>query len=253
MARPYKVGNNYFPSDVNIYSDLKIMDLLNEYGPIGYLVYDWIIRKVYQEGYYLEADLDQLSSFFVRDIGSKWIRNKSVVTQVIYFCADIGLFDHDLLAQGIITSVGIQRRYLEITSRRKQPNKLEKYRILPDAFSSADINSEIDNNNLVFDNDNSIMDSNNSIERKENKNTIMLPLKDGSEYAVCTDQIEEWQGVFKQLDVQNEVQRMRAWCLANPSKRKTRRGIQRFATNWLLGNTEKKEKKGGGVNAYPDL
>ena len=41
MARPYKEGCSYFPSDVDIYSDFKIIDLLNEYGPLGYTVYDW--------------------------------------------------------------------------------------------------------------------------------------------------------------------------------------------------------------------
>ena len=89
---------------------------------------------------------------------------------MIHYCAELDLFDRDLLAQGVITSVGIQRRYLEITSRRKRKNRLEKYRILQDTFSSACIiednvnnNSENADNNLINDNSNTVN------KRKENE------------------------------------------------------------------------------------
>ena len=39
--------------------------------------------------------------------------------QVIHYCAEIGLFDQDLLNQNVITSVGVQRRYKEVTVRNK--------------------------------------------------------------------------------------------------------------------------------------
>lgn len=45
--------------------------------------------------------------------------------QVIRSVADIGLFDKALLNQNVVTSVGIQRRYSEVTARNKV-NK-EKY------------------------------------------------------------------------------------------------------------------------------
>ena len=48
--------------------------------------------------------------------------------QVIQYCADIGLFDHALLSQSVITSAGIQRRYSEVTVRNKV-NK-DKYWLL---------------------------------------------------------------------------------------------------------------------------
>ena len=51
--------------------------------------------------------------------------------QVVRFCADIGLFDKTLLDQNVITSVGIQRRYSEVTVRNKVNKK--KYWLLKES------------------------------------------------------------------------------------------------------------------------
>ena len=72
--------------------------------------------------------MDHLAARIVKMIGNRWIRKKDFVLQVIRFCADIGLFDKALLNQNVITSVGIQRRYSEVTVRNKV-NK-EKYWLL---------------------------------------------------------------------------------------------------------------------------
>ena len=119
MPRPKKTGLDYFPFDVDYWDDFKIMDLLNEYGPLGTAIYEIILSKVYRNGYYLEVPLDKLATQIVRIIGNRWIKEKNLVLQVIQYCADIGLFNNALLMQSVITSVGIQRRYSEVTVRNK--------------------------------------------------------------------------------------------------------------------------------------
>ncbi len=130
MGRRAKTGLDYFPKDVTFYDDFKIMGLLDEYGPNGIAIYDAILCVIYGNGYYIECpDIDQLAARIIRMIGNRWIRKKDFVLQVIRFCADTGLFDKDLLDQNVITSVGIQRRYAEVTTRNKV-NK-DKYWLLP--------------------------------------------------------------------------------------------------------------------------
>ena len=58
-----------------------------------------------------------------------------------------------------------------------------------------------------------------------------LPLRDGSEYEIPSDFIAELNTVF--FGVETELYRMRLWCLANPARRKTRRGARRFVFNWI--------------------
>ena len=39
MGRKPKTGLDYFPKDVDYYDDFNIMDLMNEYGPLGQTIY----------------------------------------------------------------------------------------------------------------------------------------------------------------------------------------------------------------------
>lgn len=133
MARgaPNKRGLDYFPKMLNFYDDDKIFDLMDEYGPLGVTIYDVILTIVYSQGYFAELSKDKLSRMVIRKIGNKWIKNQRVVVQVIDYCADLGLFDKALLAQNVITSEGIQRRYHKIAVKlMKRQLYSEKYWLL---------------------------------------------------------------------------------------------------------------------------
>lgn len=127
-GRPRKTGLSYHSSDVDLYEDFKIIDLLDKYGPVGTTIYDVVIKMIYRKGYYLEIPMNQLALTVQKTIGSKWIRNKDLVLQVVQYCADIGLFDKDLLLQSVLTSAGIQKRYSLATVRSKA--QIEKYRLI---------------------------------------------------------------------------------------------------------------------------
>lgn len=66
-----------------------------------------------------------------------------------------------------------------------------------------------------------------------------IPLNTGDDYPVTQSQIDEWQRLFPAVDVGQAVREMRAWSASNASRRKTRRGIERFATNWLSREQDK--------------
>lgn len=119
MARPRKSGLAFFYRDVYTWNDYRIMDLVAEYGPIGYAVYDIVLCEVYKNGYYLEIPLEKFAAYIVRMIGNRWIKGKDFALQVIQYCADIGLLDNALLSQSVITSVEIQQHYSEVTARSK--------------------------------------------------------------------------------------------------------------------------------------
>lgn len=135
MGRPPKKGLDYYPKDINYYDDFKIMDLINAYGPVGQTIYDIILGIVYREGYYLELPLEKLAMMVMRIIGNRWVKSKDFVLQVIYYCADIGLFSRDLLLQDIVTSAGIQRRYAAVTARNKVDKR--KYWLLLEEIGQA--------------------------------------------------------------------------------------------------------------------
>lgn len=63
---------------------------------------------------------------------------------------------------------------------------------------------------------------------------IELPLipRDGA-FEVEEAAVASWIIDFPGVDVPQELHKMRAWLKANPTRRKTRRGVNRFIVNWL--------------------
>ena len=62
---------------------------------------------------------------------------------------------------------------------------------------------------------------------------ICIPLNDNSVYDVPLDKIAIWKDTYPAVDVEQELRKMVAWAHSNPTKRKTRRGVDRFINSWL--------------------
>jgi hypothetical protein len=60
-----------------------------------------------------------------------------------------------------------------------------------------------------------------------------LQLVDGTEYGITDAQVAEWRAAYPAVDVLAELARMRVWIGAHAARRKTRRGIVKFAVAWL--------------------
>ena len=60
-----------------------------------------------------------------------------------------------------------------------------------------------------------------------------LPLNDGTEFKLTQKSYEEYARLYPNVDVAQEFRNMRGWCLANPSRKKTPRGIKAFINRWL--------------------
>ena len=71
MARPLKTGLDYYPKDVDMWDDFKIMDLMEHFGTAGYVVYDVTLCMVYKNGYYLKAPMAQLCALILRKVGNR--------------------------------------------------------------------------------------------------------------------------------------------------------------------------------------
>ena len=74
-----------------------------------------------------------------------------------------------------------------------------------------------------------------------------IPLNTGEEYPVYQKDIDEWKKLYPAVDVRQELNKMRGWCLANPSKRKTKRGVKKFINNWL----SRQQDRGGTPGFSP--
>ena len=130
MARPANKGLHYFAVDVDFFDDERIMLLMNRFGPVGCTVYSALLTAIYKEGYFLRfSSKDMLALRIIRLIGSKWLAEPEQFSEILGYCGELGLFDNELLSQGVITSAAIQRRYKEATARTKIRH--DEYWLLP--------------------------------------------------------------------------------------------------------------------------
>ena len=141
MARPLKDGIDYFPLDVSFLKDIKIRKMLIACGPQSIAVLISQLCNIYQdEGYYIGWDED-VRFLISDDVGVK----ESLVQEVVTKAVDVNFFNADLFKKyKILTSIGIQKRYVEATSRRKRNRIKKSFNLI-----SADNNGVNANNNSV--------------------------------------------------------------------------------------------------------
>ena len=151
MARPQKEGIDYFPLDVDMDHDDKIQLIEAEHGVMGFGIIIKLLMKIYAEGYYYQWSEKEQLLFSKRtnvDINQ--------VNAVINSCIKWGMFDSEVYEKHkILTSSGIQRRYVTATSRRKDVQMIREYTLI-DVESASNI--VIANINGVNVNSNSTRD-----------------------------------------------------------------------------------------------
>lgn len=117
MGRNTKHGLEYFPMDIDIFSDLKIRKLIKRQGGKAITVYALLLCNIYKEGYYIQWD-EELPFFCSELTGF----DEAYISEVIKTCLSLGLFSKTLFeSRHVLTSKGIQTRYQRICqqSRRK--------------------------------------------------------------------------------------------------------------------------------------
>lgn len=121
MARPNKIGLDYFPLDVDIFEDEKISAISGEFGIKGEITVIKLLCAIYRNGYFILWN-DLLKFKLLRNlpgISSELI--ESIVNRlVLWEFFDKALFD----SVKVLTSKGIQKRYFEASKRRKAAGDL---------------------------------------------------------------------------------------------------------------------------------
>lgn len=121
MARPNQKGLIYFSLDTKL--DEKFDLIESKLGIAGFGVVIKLLQKIYSEGYFIEWNERELLKFKVRV-------NVEVnfINEVVQEALKWELFDNKLYeTYGILTSHGIQMRYIEGTQRRKEIEFIKEY------------------------------------------------------------------------------------------------------------------------------
>lgn len=117
MARPTKKGLDYFPLDVDFLSDLKVRRIIKACGKEAVHILVALLANIYRdEGYYVLWD-DDLAFLVADEVGTK----EGTVEELVRKAVQVKFFDKDIFDKySVLTSKGIQNRYILATKERKK-------------------------------------------------------------------------------------------------------------------------------------
>lgn len=125
MARGGKQGLDYFPFDVDFFDDDKLQLIEAEFGIKGVIIAIKLLCKIYKNGYYYQWGGDQCSLFARKDMGAEVV--PAMVEEVVRRLVSRCFFDERCFNSfQILTSSGIQKRFLEAVGRRQKVDLMEE-------------------------------------------------------------------------------------------------------------------------------
>jgi len=126
LARPQKAGLEYFPLDVDIDSDERVEFILAKHGFQAFGILIKLLMEIYRQGYYI-AWTERQQYVFAKRVNVDSMYTETVVSAYI----NEGIFDKNLFDQyGILTSHGVQARYLQASGRRVTVEMIEQFCLL---------------------------------------------------------------------------------------------------------------------------
>ena len=147
MARKGKSGLDYFPMDIDFFSDEKIEFVSAKFGTISELIPIKLLMRIYRKGYFIDWDED-VCILFSKKFGDDITFN--LLNDVVSELVKRDFFSSSMYQDfGILTSRGIQKRFLEATKRRKETQVFEEYLLLKE----IDVNILNQNVNIISLND----------------------------------------------------------------------------------------------------
>ncbi len=247
MARPRKENLDYFPFDVDFFSDKKIKRLKAKFGADGIAVYLFAICEIYRNSYYTEYDDD-----FILDISDHFHYSESKTMQIMNYLFSRSLLECILVGSvKVITAPSVQRRYQEAKQGAKRDIAVDKriwllkkeetrpfIKVYPsDNFSEKNEGYSEKNDSKSEKND--IKESKGKESKgKENKVCMFeIPCKNGT-FIVDEEYYNNLTHTYPNMDIDKCFKKMLNFTAANPQKRLDWNGTKNRIENWLYDDNE---------------
>lgn len=243
MARPKKTGLDYFPFDVQFFSNKKIKILKARYGTDGVVLFLFLLCEIYKNGYYLIWDDDY--KYVVAD---ELNLSDGLIEQVLNFLIGRSLLNRILLGSDtFLTSPGIQSRFQEAVKSRavKSPvSVISELWLLSkektQSFIKFTQNSDIPQNNPSFSKNNpSNSEKNVTKKSKVNESKVnkikvcyRVPAING-DFELTQDFYDELTKTYSETDIDESLKKMINFLKANPAKKRYVGNTKAYIELWI--------------------
>jgi len=124
MSKPFGEGLKYMQLDVDIYDNDKVDMMRDKFGNDGFAFFILVHNRIFKDSYYWVQDDLKVSSFCRKQLKMK----REEYDKMLQYAIECKIFDKELfLNNNILTSKGIQRRYLIITRKWSKVKLISEY------------------------------------------------------------------------------------------------------------------------------
>ena len=180
-----KEGIDYFPLCVQLDDKFELIEA--EFGLSGFAIVVKLLQKIYGGfGYYCEWT-NEVALLFARRV----CVGGNAVSEIVSASIKRGIFDKEMFDKhGILTSSGIQKRYLEAVARRKEIFLKKEYLLIPIDKIPSNVSILSENVHILGENDNILKQSRvkkSKVDKRESREKSVLgfsppTLKEVEEY-----------------------------------------------------------------------
>jgi hypothetical protein len=239
MSRPIKSGLDYFPLDVNMDESMELIEV--DYSLEGFAIIIKLYQRIYKNSYYIdvsEKGIKLLSRYINTDV--------DLLKEVIKAAIEYKIFNNKLYKKyKILTSSGIQKRYLMATERRLNINVCKEYFLLDINVYINSVNVTINSINDAETGVNEDISTQSKVNKKERKedikekygeyNHVLLTGKQYEQLKTEVDDREKWiKTIDESIEEKGNVYRIKNFKLA--------------AVKWYKRDQEKQPKKNSNTS-----
>ena len=139
MPRKAKTGLDHFPFETDLFQDLKVRKLIKYQSAKAIAVYAYLLCIIYRDGYYMKWDRE-LPFIISETLGF----DEAFIGEAIECCVRLGLFDEKFYKEKqVLTSRGIQLRYLKELGRLRRTGDVSEYSLLDSPHLNTMLNSTL--------------------------------------------------------------------------------------------------------------
>lgn len=239
MARPIKVNLDYFPR-FPVTTTEELIEA--EFGNTGYAIMNKLKDELFfEKGYFIEWTNDVVLMFSKKNnVGV------NTVSEIVKAMLRRGIYDKNLYDKyKILTSAEAQEIYLEATKKRKRVDMVKEYLLVqcdhfPDNVNIISINGDINSKKVSNNSQSKVKESKVKESKvKENSCVLTVPLSDGTTYAITNEILNNFNSVYRKINVMQSLRKLVDYFKGNPAKRRDRFAIENYIRLWLEQDNSK--------------